>query len=220
MFRGVAARVDDVVHGGLGRNALALSDLTDSLWPESPLGVYVNDLAVSAAKVRGQLGNHGQRVADLGLSAAELAEELSDRAALDAASEHLIQLGCACGQREPVLEAADQLRARHETCVGRLPRGIDDLVHLLVGQAFDAQQVLAHREDDGLARVVARIFQFFKVRGVDARVLQLFDQVVGKLLLLVHFALGVHPAVHGRLGLHLHGCSHPNCWPFPSTRLP
>mmetsp|Transcript_126511 Transcript_126511/g.300443 ORF Transcript_126511/g.300443 Transcript_126511/m.300443 type:complete len:308 (+) Transcript_126511:144-1067(+) len=132
VLRGVHARVDDVVHGRLGRDALGLRNLPDPIRAEGALGVHVHHLAVGAPHVGRELGHHCQRVAELSLAAPEFSEDLGDGAALHATAQHLVQLAGPGGDLEPALHLAHQLRAGHEAHLAGLAGGLDDFVHLLV----------------------------------------------------------------------------------------
>ena len=69
---GERSRDEDVVENGIRVKVEPLCDLDDALGPERALGVDEGDLSAATALVQGQLGGHGEGVADLGLAAPEM----------------------------------------------------------------------------------------------------------------------------------------------------
>ena len=97
--------VRDVVQHGARVHAEPLRDRDQPLRAERALRVDVHRLALRAALRERELARHRERVAQLRLSGAELAVNLRQRAALEAAAEKLIQLGRARGDHDGVLAA-------------------------------------------------------------------------------------------------------------------
>lgn len=69
---------ENVLEDSLGVEVEALGDLDDAIGPERTLGVDEGNLGAAAALVQGQLGGHGEGVADLGLAAPASFEEGSE----------------------------------------------------------------------------------------------------------------------------------------------
>ena len=113
VFRGEGARDGDVLEHGVRVEAKALGDRLEALGAEGALGVDDHALAVGAAVLlrderaqrvleraseaergahRRQLRRDGERVAELRLARAELAEDLGDAGGLDAAAEESVEI--------------------------------------------------------------------------------------------------------------------------------
>mmetsp|Transcript_39443 Transcript_39443/g.85083 ORF Transcript_39443/g.85083 Transcript_39443/m.85083 type:complete len:226 (-) Transcript_39443:5-682(-) len=197
MVRGVAPGIDDVIHGIAGRHALGLRDLSDALGAEGALGVDVDHLAVGTAHTGGKLRDDRKGMTQLGLATTELPKDLRNRAALHTTTKHLVQLPCTSGNLKSALHLAHKLCTGHEANFAGLPGSFDDLVHLLIGETLDAQQLLAHGKGHRLRGVEARVFQLLQICRVDSRLLKLVDEAVGHHLLTIicfHHGHGTHSA--------------------------
>lgn len=184
VLRGIAPRTNDVVHRRLGRHTLGLGDLPHAIRAKGALRVDVNHLTIGAAHIRWHLRHHREGMAQLRLSTAELSEDLGDRTALNASAKHLIKFASPCSNLKAALHLTDQLSAGHKTYLAGLSGGFDDLVHLLVGQPLDAQQIFAHCKSHGLAGVETSVLQLLQVCSVDATLLKLVDQTVGHIFII------------------------------------
>jgi hypothetical protein len=79
-------RVGDILLCGVGVDAEAFGDLSDSLGAKGSFGVDVGDFAVCTAEGFGELGDDGHCVGELGFAAAEFAENFADAHALEASA--------------------------------------------------------------------------------------------------------------------------------------
>ena len=100
-------------------------------------------------------GGDAQRVRQLRLAGAELAERLRDGHRLEAAAHQLVQLLAAGGYVEDAAAPVAELQRRHEPAVDQLAARLLHLVHLGLAQTFDGTQLLLGGHLDTLKRAYA-----------------------------------------------------------------
>ena len=94
----VCAGVSYVVEDLLFVQAEALGDRNQTLWAECALTVDIHGHAFATALRNWQLASDAQRMTDLGLAGAELAEDFRDGARLNATAQQLVE-GLAAGRQ-------------------------------------------------------------------------------------------------------------------------
>lgn len=170
------ARDEDVVERNLGVHAEALRDRLDAVGAEGGLRVDVDRLAVAAALLGRELARDAQRVAELRLARAELAERFGDRVRLEPAAEETVELGRPGRDLEHVLLAVlERLLAGLEAAADKLLGALDNLVDLRLGEALDVEEILAGLHVDAKNGVDAGVLEFLDVGGADSSFNKTFD---------------------------------------------
>mmetsp|Transcript_107489 Transcript_107489/g.285982 ORF Transcript_107489/g.285982 Transcript_107489/m.285982 type:complete len:216 (+) Transcript_107489:349-996(+) len=135
--------------------AIALCNGDKPLRTEGALCVDVERLALGAAAVDGQLAGDAERVAELRLSAAELAEDLRDLPGLDPTAKQRVERCRARGQLDHVPPHLQHLGGADHAHGHELPRRCDDLLGLGVANARNFRQLPRRHERDGLDAIDA-----------------------------------------------------------------
>mmetsp|Transcript_34704 Transcript_34704/g.107876 ORF Transcript_34704/g.107876 Transcript_34704/m.107876 type:complete len:391 (-) Transcript_34704:51-1223(-) len=164
----VRAGVRHVLQDVLLVEAVSACNGDEPLRPERALRVDVESLALRAAVLGRHLAGHAQRMAQLGLAAAELPEDLRDLARLDAAAEEAIQLRGARGQHDHLPPDVQHLRGADHAHGHDLPGRGHDALSLLVADALHLHELPHRHEGDALDAVDAVVDQLLKVRLAEA----------------------------------------------------
>ena len=172
MVRVVGSGIGHIVQHIIPTQLVSLGHGQQSLRAEGAFGVDVQTFAFGAAHINGQLTRDGQSVGQLRLSGAEFAEQFCDGSGLDSAAQQFVQLFGSGRHLNDLGPSQVHFGGRRESGGHEFLTLGDDLVGFGLGNAFDGQQVLFGRVDDGLDCVVAGLLELLDVPGRDAVLLQ------------------------------------------------
>ena len=161
----------DVVQHGLWIHLEPLRDVHQSIGPERSLGVDVKAFALATAMRDRNLARDGECMAQLCLSASELAVNLGDAARLKAATEDTVEGRRAGGEADERAAGGENRVCSGESRRDQLSGRVLDLRHFRVRDTLDVRELAPAGICDGLDGVESRLLELFDVRGTDTKIL-------------------------------------------------